>query len=69
LETRPTAFDHCSLRDGQEYIRIKDKDLALATHPLFPDGIVYVPLTDSQIGCFIIKKTDKVDMTNMKEFN
>ena len=69
VETRPTSFDHCSLRGGEEFIRIKDKDLAIATHPDFQDEIVYVPLTDPNIGCFIFKMNDKVKNGNMKEFS
>ncbi len=69
VETRMTAFDHCALQDGTEYMRIKDKDLSMASHPLFPDGIIYVPLTDSDIGCFIFKMTKDVNIETIKDFN
>lgn len=69
VETRMTSFDHCTLRGGSEYMRIKDKDLAMATHPKFPDGIVYIPLGDPNIGCFIFKMTPNVDIENIKSFN
>lgn len=59
----------CAVKDGTDYMRIKDKDLAFATHPKFPDQIVYVPLTDPNIGCFIFKMTDDVDIRSVKSFN
>lgn len=69
LETRPTAFDHCSLRGGTEFLRIKDKDLAMASHPKIPDGIVYMPLVDPNIGCFIFQKPNHIDISDVKSFN
>ena len=68
VETRFIAFDHCSMKNGLEYIRIKDRDLAYATHPIIKE-IVYVPLIDPNIGFFIFKKTPEVDTSNIKAFN
>lgn len=68
ITTRMIAFDHCTMRNGQEYIRIKDRDLALATHPLVKQ-IVYIPLLDQDIGLFLFKKTPDVDVSNVKAFN
>lgn len=37
LDSRMIAYDHCTLRGGTEYLRIKGKDLTYATHPKYPD--------------------------------
>lgn len=44
LDERFVAFDHCTLRGSVEYLWIKGKDLALASHPNYPEGVVYAPL-------------------------
>ena len=69
LETRMTSFDNCTNGTGQQFMRIKDRDLAYATHPKFPDGIIFVPLVDQNLGCFIFKVNENVKMATINDFS
>jgi hypothetical protein len=39
-----SSFDHCTLRGGTEYLRIKGKELSFANHPSYKDPVVYAPM-------------------------
>ena len=64
-----TSFDNCTIQTGEQFMRIKDKDLAFATHPKFPDGIIFVPLVDQNLGCFIFKMNPEVKATTIHDFS
>jgi len=68
LDHRFVSFDHCTLKGSTEYLRVKGKDLALATHPDHPNGIVYAPFLDTNLGMFVVKVDKKFSPDNFGNF-
>ena len=68
LNERLIAYDHCTLKGSIEYLRIKGKDLTLVSHPDYPNGVVYAPFLDTNLGLFVLKPDKKFAPDNFGSF-
>lgn len=69
IDTWMNSFDHCTLWGGAEYLWIKGWDLSYASHPNFPDKVIFVPMANPDLGLFVLKyEPNLMKWKDVKEF-